>query len=196
MLNTMADMRIVTRTPDRLEIEFRSWGASLGATVFFLFCATGIWLDTDPMLGQRIMGTVFVSVIALAALLIAETSRVAFDRPAGSVSLFRKRSFRTLRMTLPLRDLRGASVERVFYNGGWFRRVAFIFSDQSETWIIPASRGATRWSLAAVTWDINDWLGVDQAEVKDMARRVIGKRMTPREEALASLRRLGRRLGL
>lgn len=162
-------MKIVGISSDLLEFEHKSWSAALLGLFLFVFLSIAMIAGGEKQMHIHVFGTLFAALFAAIALLVVETSRVAIDRRAGVVRMFRKRAFRTTRLELPLRDFRGVIPEKVFNHDGWYRRIALVFSDGTETWLIPASRGAERRRLGGLAAEINAWHGTSTHEAETLA---------------------------
>lgn len=183
-------MRIVTHTPERLEIEYKTWRHTLPGAALVLFLAAAMAFGEDLAQHQFWIGTLFAALLAALVLLGVETSRVALDRAAGKVTMFRKRAFRTTRLELPFSQFAGALVERVYWHEGWHQRIALVFIDGDRTWLIPASRAATRSRLGGVAAEINAWHGISTQEAEVIA----GHLRLDEKMPIVSLRRWMRRI--
>ena len=185
-------MKIVGKSSDRLEFEHRTWQTSLTILGIFLLFAVALVKGSPDMTPRAaVLGTLIVSCIGLLGMALFETSRVAVDRAAGTVSFYRKRALRTQRMTLPLDEFLGVIAVKVTWHEGWNYRVSLVFRIDGRVWLIPASVGTSKTAMRGDVAAINDWHGISTEEVEALASGVYTDKVDP---AVKAARAIGQRV--
>lgn len=160
-------MRIIEDTPERLTLEFRPWvlGSVLIAVILLMVGVGWANLPTDPALAVGML--VGVLIIGLVFVALVRRVLVIFDREAQAVVLRSRSLLRQSETTLPLSEIRQASVETHIRRSSRSRarRAALNRTHrpvlETRTGRVPLTQiysGGT--GAAEIVTAVNAWLGV------------------------------------